>query len=114
MNRLSFSESQIIVEKRDYAEQVGQAWLLYRNGQNDAAAKGFEDVLSRDAENIDAAFGLGLVRRSQGSLTAAQTLFEKARDLVDQALTVEPNKDRWEILKRMIQQRLAETQSVAR
>lgn len=94
---------------QDYAEQVGQAWSLYRKGQHDAAAKGFEDVLSRASDNIDANFGMGLVRRSQGDKAGSLKFFEAARTLVDQALEAEPGSDRWEILQRMVQQRIAET-----
>ncbi|MBL8131164.1 MAG: tetratricopeptide repeat protein [Anaerolineae bacterium] len=96
------------MDKSNLAEQIGQAWITYRKGQLDAAAKAFEDLVNRNSDSIDALYGLGLVRRSQGNRGTATELFEKASSLVASARQQDAGSDRLQILQRMILQRLQE------
>lgn len=102
------------MENQSSSENVGQAWLLYRNGQHDTAARGFEQVLNQDPSNIDAHFGLGLVLRTQGNHSASMEHFDQAKRLVADALVGDPTSDRLEILERMVQQRINELKIASR
>ena len=87
---------------------LAQAWANHRDGRNEAAVTEFDRIL-RDAPNdIDANYGLGLVQRSLGRYDQAIASFEKVKSLVAKALEAEPGLDRWEMLQRQCDQRIAE------
>lgn len=93
------------------ASLIAQAWANHREGRNEAAVTEFDRVL-RDAPNdIDANFGLGLAQRALGRYDQAIASFRKAQELVSKALEKEPGTDRWEMLLRFCEQRIAETES---
>lgn len=96
------------MENKDVAARIGSAWMGFRAGQLDAAANAFEAVAAEDAGNIDAQFGLGLVRRAQGNRGTAIAHFQQAHKLIIAALAANPGSDRYEILQRMVEQRLSE------
>jgi Tfp pilus assembly protein PilF len=96
-------------------EQVGQAWQYHRQGDNQNAIAQFEAIVKQNPSNIDANYGLGLVQRALGRGEQAFESFQKALDLVNAAERHENNieeRDRYLILTRMINQRLAETKTV--
>lgn len=103
----------------EISKMIGDAWELHRKGDQAASQRLFEDVLQRDAESVDAHYGLGLVKRASGDKTGARTAFERShslaktmleslragRDTNDLSTTKD---DRYMMLLRMIEQRLAE------
>ncbi|MBK8134929.1 MAG: tetratricopeptide repeat protein [Chloroflexi bacterium] len=99
--------------------KIGDAWAMHRKGDHVNAARAFEDVLRTEAENVDAHYGLGLAKRAAGDKSAAKASFEKAKSLAERNLAelrtnnpsndLKTNKDdRYMMLTRMLQQRLAE------
>lgn len=95
----------------DSATILGHAWANHRDGRNEAAINEFDRIL-RDAPNdIDANFGMGLAQRALGRFDQAIASFEKAQSLVKKELEKEPGTDRWEMLSRMCEQRIAETET---
>ena len=92
---------------------VGKAWALHRNGDNDQAAKEFERLLSQNADDLDANFGLGLVLKALGSKDKALTTFQKTVELTAKGLSEKPGDDRLMMLRRMSQQRIAEINKLA-
>jgi thioredoxin-like negative regulator of GroEL len=103
----------------EISKMIGDAWELHRKGDQAAAQRLFEDVLQRDAESVDAHYGLGLVKRASGDKTGARAAFESSRSLAKSALdTIRAGRekndlsttkdDRYMMLLRMIDQRLAE------
>ena len=66
--------------------KIGTAWITYRSGQNAAAIKEFEKILSDDSDHIDALYGLGLVLRSSGDVDGARANWRKAFDLASTGL----------------------------
>jgi len=103
----------------EISKMIGDAWELHRKGDQAAAQRLFEDVLQRDAESVDAHYGLGLVKRASGDKTGAHTAFESSRNLATSALEAlragrgsndlsTTKDDRYMMLLRMIDQRLAE------
>ena len=87
---------------------IGRAWAYHRDGRNDAALTEFEQVVRQDPNNVDAVYGLGLVQRSLGRTERAFQSFEKAQELVQMKIAETPGQDRWEMLTRLINQRLEE------
>lgn len=107
------------MEVDEISKMIGDAWELHRKGDQAAAQRLFEDVLQRDAESVDAHYGLGLVKRASGDKMGARTAFESSRTLAKSALdTIRAGRekndlsttkdDRYMMLLRMIDQRLAE------
>jgi tetratricopeptide (TPR) repeat protein len=97
-----------MMENKDFAARIGSAWIAFRAGQFDAAANAFEAIAAEDSSSIDAQFGLGLVRRAQNNRGTAIAHFQQARTLIARALAENPGSDRYEILQRMVEQRLTE------
>ncbi|MEP7291780.1 MAG: tetratricopeptide repeat protein [Chloroflexota bacterium] len=97
-----------MAKNQDYAEQLGRAWALHRQGQNDAAAREFSALLQNAANNMDALYGLGLSQRGAGQMQAAQSSFEKCLVQVNSSLAERPNEDRFQMLEKMTNQRLSE------
>lgn len=106
--------------------EIGRAWDLQRKGQADAALKEFDRILSQSKDNIDAHYGMGLVKRSLGQNAAAVEHFQRALALVESATEgrrranegpeyndpTTTEDDRLLMLTRMLKQRLAETSRV--
>src|SRR5262245_52946250 len=105
------------------AERVGQAWNHHREGRNDASIAEFEAILKQNPSDIDATYGLGLAQRAAGRNQEAVESFQRALQLVEQAKTAyqssrtasqtesnvkTPEDDRFQMLSRMVQQRLTE------
>jgi tetratricopeptide (TPR) repeat protein len=93
---------------QDYADHLARAWSLHRQGQHDAAVHEFQSLLELSRNNMDALYGLGLAQRSTGQIEAAHETFEKCLEHIDAALREQPGEDRYEMLEKMIKQRLAE------
>lgn len=94
--------------KEDYAELLGNAWAQHRLGNQDAAIQGFQQILKSAPNQIDALFGLGLAQRNAGQREAAAATFKKCAEQIDNVLVENPHEDRYEMLKRMVNQRLHE------
>lgn len=86
-------------------------------GDHAGAARAFEDVLRIEAKM--SCYGLGLAKRAAGDKSAAKASFEKAKSLAERNLAElranNPSNDlktsrddRYMMLTRMLQQRLAE------
>ena len=106
-------------------ERIGEAWRLHRSGNNRAAIDIFQDILAKTPQNLDATYGLGLARRADGDKAGAIEAFKSASKLAEEALNAvdvtsgvdghhggndldTDDDDRFLMLQRMIQQRLAE------
>lgn len=90
---------------------LAHAWANHRDGRNEAAVGEFDRILRDNPNDIDANYGLGLVQRALGRYDQAVASFEKAKMLVTKALEAEPSLDRWEMLQRQCDQRIAETRT---
>lgn len=104
-------------------EKVGQAWRLHREGDNDAAIRMFDSIISTSPKNVDALYGLGLAHKAAGDPRAAAGAFSRALKVTEGALSAvkttsltEGNlgdndldtdiDDRYMMLTRMLSQRL--------
>lgn len=103
----------------ELSKLIGDAWELHRKGDQAGSARLFEDALRRDAESVDAYYGLGLAKRAAGDRDGARSQFEQAGKLAERLLAeIRAGKgsndlsttrdDRYMMLIRMIQQRLEE------
>lgn len=104
------------------AADIGRAWRYQREGKADAAIGEFESILKQDSNNFDAHYGMGLAQRIAGKKEVATRHFQQALELVEAADDARnrtegerntPEDDRHMMLKRMLQQRLAETSGMA-
>lgn len=110
------------------AEKVGQAWRLHRDGDNQGAARAFEDIIASHPDSVDALYGLGLTRKATGDFAAAAAAFQQALDTSERAVAalkvtaqaegqlgdndLESNADdRYMMLTRMLEQRLADVRA---
>lgn len=94
--------------QNEIAEKVGAAWGLLRQGNYDGAIAQFTALIRQEPNQIDAMYGLGLAQRSSGLKDAAVKTFEDCRATVNRALAENPGDDKFEILQRMVSQRLSE------
>ncbi|HVU14058.1 MAG TPA: tetratricopeptide repeat protein [Phototrophicaceae bacterium] len=97
-----------MAKNQEYAEQLGKAWALHRQGQNADAITEFNNLLKLSANNIDALYGLGLAQRSNHQLEAAQASFERCLEQIGAAAAEHPREDRYLMLQRITRQRLDE------
>jgi tetratricopeptide (TPR) repeat protein len=97
---------------QDYAEQFARAWSLHRQGKNDDAIREFNALLQQSANNIDALYGLGLAQRSVGQAETAKATFERCLAQLDSATDSKSAEDRYQMLVRMVGQRISELASV--
>ena len=93
---------------QEFGEQLGSAWALHRQGHNESAIREFSSLLQVSNDNIDALYGIALAQRSAGELEEAKTTFARCLVQIDEALKANPGEDRYEMLKKMVTQRLAE------
>ena len=97
-----------MAKNQDHAEQLGRAWTLHRQGQNEAAIREFDSLLQLSANNTDALYGLALAQRSSGQLEEAQASFEKCLTQLAGLVKEYPREDRYQMLQKMANQRLDE------
>lgn len=108
--------------QNNVAERVGQAWHHHREGRNDAAIAEFQTILKQNPSDIDANYGLGLAQKQAGHNEAARASFQTTLRLVEEARVAysaargehgdsnikTPEDDRFQMLSRMVSQRLSE------
>ena len=114
-----------MVNSSNVSELVSQAWHHQRNGNTDTAIAEFEKIVNQHPRDIDAIYGLGLSQKTAGQHEAALKSFKTALELVEEnknsyEATRDPSQDgenvrtpeddRFQMLSRMVQQRLAELQ----
>ena len=99
---------------QDYAEHLGRAWALHRQGQNDEAIREFNGLLQISTNNMDALYGLGLAQRSAGDIEAAQERLNAVVGRFKRRWSDHPNEDRYEMLEKMAKQRLDEAERSAK
>ena len=103
---------------------VAQAWNYHREGKAAAAVAEFEKVVQQYPQDIDANYGLGLSQKAAGQTAAAINTFKHTLEIISESQKKEdaqrnvddenvrtPEDDRLLMLQRMVNQRLAETQS---
>ena len=110
-------------------QKISEAWRQHREGQHGAAIDGFQAVLDEEPAQVDALYGIGLAFRADGQAKRAIDSFSSAQEALaaaekervagkaerqdaDTPLTINDpiagDDDRFLILSRMINQRLAE------
>jgi Tfp pilus assembly protein PilF len=108
------------MSNENIAADIGRAWRLLREGKSEAAIGEFDRILKSDGNSVDGHYGMGLAQRNTGKHDAALKHFQKASELVESAIKIRnhtpgernmPEDDRYMMLARMLQQRLAETES---
>lgn len=66
-----------------YADEIDAAWQLHTDNKNEAALSGFERILQKDPNHMDALYGKGLALRALGRHEDAIAAFEKMIGLID-------------------------------
>ena len=112
-----------MANSNDVSEQVSQAWQQLREGKPDAAVSEFEKIVQQNPRDNDSHYGLGLSQKVAGQEDAARKTFNTALELIDESkrsydATRDPQQenenvrtpedDRFQMLSRMVSQRLAE------
>ncbi len=102
--------------------QISEGWAAHRSGNNEEALRRFEASLAVDNENIDAYYGIGLARRDLRQHNEAIAAFEQALQLTRAKIEMStpsgsdagelPDIDRYMMLLRMLDQRIAEVRSL--
>jgi tetratricopeptide (TPR) repeat protein len=107
----------------DITVRISDAWQLQRDGRNQESADAFDRLLTEAPESVDAHYGAGLAHKHLGNLAVARQHFEQALILADRAETAQrdlaatrtdgmdwsdPKTDYYMMMKRMINQRIAE------
>ncbi len=100
-----------MAKNQDYAQQLGRAWQLHRQGQNDDAIREFNGMLKLSTNNPDALYGLGLAQRSNHQLEVAQSTFQQCLTELDGLVAANPHEDRYQMLLKMAKQRIDELQN---
>jgi len=92
----------------EIAAALSRAWGLHLKKQHSESVQAFTDILKRNSDQLDALYGLGLAQRKAGQLAEALATFQKLQQHIAAELTANPGNDRFEMLTRIVQQRLAE------
>lgn len=91
---------------------IGDAWSVHRSGNNSEAISKFSQVLTTVPDNVDALYGLGLAQDANGDKRAAAESFQKALTILGETTPEgKEERDRYMMLTRMLNQRIAETQT---
>ncbi|MBN9394966.1 MAG: tetratricopeptide repeat protein [Candidatus Melainabacteria bacterium] len=73
------------VTSTDYAvdarSALDEAQRLYSEGRSDEAQRAFQSILSRDPNNVDALYNLGVISEEKGNVEAALVNYRKALSL---------------------------------
>jgi tetratricopeptide (TPR) repeat protein len=109
---------------RNADPKIGEAWAMHRDDRNRDAIARFEEALTIVPHSVDAHYGLALALRAEGETERAIEMFKKAHEIAQRKLEsirslddVDDNiannlntteDDRYMMLSRMINQRLAE------
>lgn len=94
--------------QNDFAAQLGKAYALQHKGDFAGALNEFKQILNQDGSNIDALFGGGIAHRKLGDIAAAREMLLKAQKLIAEGLANNPGADRYEMMTRIVEQRLHE------
>lgn len=94
--------------QNEHEDAIARAWALHREGRQNDAINAFETVTKRAPDNIDALYGLGLAQRAAGDKEGARATFQQCFALLTAALEGAPGTDRFEMLQRMVEQRIEE------
>lgn len=104
-------------------ELLTHAWNCQREGRSDAAITEFQKIIQQYPKDIDANYGLGLAQKAVGQNEAAIATFRVALELINQSKQAyeasrdrsaetenikTPEDDRFQMLARMVNQRLTE------
>lgn len=92
----------------EIAAALSRAWGLHLNKKHSESIQAFSDILTRSSDHLDALYGLGLAQRGAGQTSEAVATFQKLQQRVAAELAANPGSDRFEMLTRIIQQRLEE------
>jgi tetratricopeptide (TPR) repeat protein len=95
----------------DFTTELSEAWGYHRAGRNDEAHKTFDRILSRQPDQVDALFGIGLVQRVLGMKDKSIESFDRCRKVAQKELDADPGADRYLMLLKMIQQRIHEVET---
>lgn len=96
------------------SDQLGKAWDMHRKGDHKGAQGVFAQVLGSESSNIDAMYGLGLSQRVAGDMSGALSTFEKCLAEVTRQLASNKGDDHFEMLQRMVTQRIDELKQRAK
>jgi Tfp pilus assembly protein PilF len=77
---------------------INAGWKFHTEGNDQVAEQQFDKALAIDPESIEAYYGLGIVMKNQGNVSAMVTNFEKVIQLVDH---IEDDRAKAEMLRRL-------------
>ena len=118
-----------MASQSNVSELVSRAWNLQREGKASAAVTEFQKIVQQHPKDIDAAYGLGLAQKSAGQIEDAIRTFTNALGLINDSKQMyessrvrnpeqdnikTPEDDRFQMLNRMVSQRLAELQKASK
>jgi tetratricopeptide (TPR) repeat protein len=118
-----------MASQSNVSELISRAWNLQREGKASAAVTEFQKIVQQHPKDIDAAYGLGLAQKASGQVEDAIRTFTVALGLInDSKQTYEssrvrnseqdniktPEDDRFQMLSRMVNQRLTELKKVSK
>lgn len=92
-------------------EELTKAWTHHRDGRHSDAVEAFKAALLRNPDQVDVLYGLGLAQRAGGNAAAAADTLARCLAIVSSRNEQSPADDQMAMLKRMVEQRLAETRS---
>jgi len=88
---------------------LSRAWALQSTGNFGESVTQFENLTSKYPEDLDVMYGLGLAQKRAGQIDKARTTFTKLAEIVEERRAANnEGSDRFQMLARMIQQRLNE------
>lgn len=114
-----------MASQSNVSELVSRAWDLLREGKASAAVIEFQKIVQQHPKDIDAAYGLGLAQKVAGQVEDAVRAFTNAQELINDNKQIyessrvqnpeqdnikTPEDDRFQMLNRMVKQRLDELQ----
>ncbi len=85
---------------------LGQAWRSYVSGRAEVALNEFQKIAATSPEDLDALYGLGLAQKGAGKKAEAEATFQKLAELLAAEPGDEDDRNRIEMLRRMVKQQI--------
>ncbi|MCS7071011.1 MAG: tetratricopeptide repeat protein [Anaerolinea sp.] len=88
--------------------ELSRVWALHSSGRSADSLAQFEKLAAQYPDDLDVLYGLALAQKSAGLRESALNTFSKLAEAIEQQRSENPGSNRFQMLARMVQQRLSE------
>jgi tetratricopeptide (TPR) repeat protein len=101
--------SEQVIQRNPVDELILKGWAFHAEGEQEAAEKSFRTAYEKDANSLEALYGLALVLKSQGRRRDSIKVFEQVIELIENKVMAD--KVRGTMLRRLAKAHVNELQN---